>query len=144
MPRKLPGIPVRLTDSMITLCHLAGAKHALEAPEDAQEIRDVLALLPPYVGAAARRTGYKVFMARARAKRKKLPDPYPNASPNKPAKSAMYRFPPSQASALIKLFRLAEDIPSSALESIASALGARATEIERLDPISLLGRVATT
>jgi hypothetical protein len=141
MPRRLPGIPVKLTDSMITLCHLAGAQHALETPEDAQEIRDVLALLPGYVARKDRAQAYKVFMARARAKRKKLPDPYPNEGPGKPAKSAMYRFPPSHASALIKLFRLAEDIPGTALEAITGALGNRANDIERMDPVTLLGRV---
>lgn len=143
MPRRLPGVPVKLTDSMITLCHLAGAKRALDHPEEAQEVRDMLAMLPPYVGSAARRNDYKIAMARSRAKRKKLPDPHPNGGSGKPAKSAVYRFPPSQVSALIKLFRLAADVPGSAHDAVTSAIGNRATDLERLDPISLLGRVDT-
>ena len=143
MPNKLPGVPLRLTDPMITLCHLAGAKHALEHPEDVQEVNDALALLPPYVGVQERRNSRRFSMSRARAKRKGLPDPFPNEKARSaPAKSGMYRFPPSAVPALIKLFRLAEDIPSNSLEQIASALGGRANQLEQLDTITLLGMAA--
>jgi len=126
---------------MIVVCHLAAAKYVLDNPDEADEIREAVALLPTYVGRKARGEYRTTLLANNRSKRRKQPaTPLP---PGPPPKSGMYRFPPSHVPTLIKLFNLAADIPSAALEQIGGALVNRAHELEQLDPISLLGRVET-
>ena len=131
MARRKPGVPVRLTDTMITCCHLGAALYLMHNPDEADEIKAALSLLPEYVG----RTD------RIRKKRKLVGQVLrTNANPPPPPpKSAIYRFKPSDVPKMSKLLRIAADIPSSALAQIAYALDNRADELEAIDTVSLLG-----
>jgi len=137
MARRKAGVPVRLTDTMITCCHLGAALYIMHNPDEVAEIadiRDALALLPDYVGRTDR-----IQRRRKQVVRSLRTNTTPsNATP----KSAMYRFRPSDVSKVIKLLRIAADIPTSSMAQIAIALDNRADDLAKLDTVTLLGYAA--